>query len=256
MLPFFSGNLPVDRLMAPAAFVASSHEVGSGRLSPNVSGAKLIKPEKPGSAVFLSDPSIDVPDLPEMRCLYIAGRKVGSTSISDGAGVIVAMLSGDNSTIVNLREAVTGAQVKLQIRIEEVSRSNSEDRGNSLSANRSDMRQSIRSFPRLKAHSLIGARFRSSRLARGETDRGSGLEQAVACRLLPTITPGEKSSAHSRCGGIIPKSDGGGSCANRCTSPMQCSPHIPRHHLRTYRIARRAWPPEQCFPVTSRVAAT
>ncbi|MCL4066164.1 hypothetical protein M3484_06250 [Pseudomonas sp. GX19020] len=203
MLPFFSGNLPVDRLMVPAAFVASSHEVESDRLSPNVSVAKLIKPEKPGSAVFLSDPLIAVPDLQEMRCLYIAGCKVGSASTSDGAGGVVVILSGDNSTIVNLREAMTGAQLNLQTRIEEVTRNNSEDRGNSLSANSSDTRQSIRSFPRLKALSVIGARFLSSRLARGETHRGSGLEQAVACRLLRTITPGEKSSLHSRCGGII-----------------------------------------------------
>lgn len=78
MLPFISGNLPGDHLTVLARFVARAQKVGSvgsGRLTPNVSGAQLLTPERPGAVVFPSDLSIAEARLPSTRCLIIAAPK-------------------------------------------------------------------------------------------------------------------------------------------------------------------------------------
>lgn len=198
MLPFLSANVPADLQTVPAPIAGIGQDaepVGSGWLTPNVAVAKFIKPEKPASAVFLSDPPIAEPDLMSARRLYADGREVraaslfmpgedherivsatiaadvdaaalsavarhavsgGNASVStfNGAvvrnrkarsksgaarpGDIVAVLLGDNSSIVNQRDTGARAQVSLQVRIATVSRSISEDPGNGLSASTGD----------------------------------------------------------------------------------------------------------------------
>src|SRR5690606_42101587 len=73
--------------------------------------------------------------------------KVKSESDAATAGDVISAMLGDNAIIVNLLEIEASAQVNLQVRIAEVSRSISEDLGISLSASSSNGKRSFTSPP-------------------------------------------------------------------------------------------------------------